>query len=505
MIAREKMSTHPVSVPMTSIGPIASTPAGASTLMQPPTASNGSATTTSQNSTFNVPTTTTINNASNSTSLTTGTNPQTKSRFPWRKIQRLCTFIAKIIFAVAGTIMAYLALNTAMWSSAKDYRDDCRSQNVRIATLSPKICANSLGLESYGRVSRACSDALHAILSSPLGLNLFISVPEVEQQALVRKDEAGTFSNADTEIFPVVKLLMTVAATCAIFYVLMFHASRYLRMRSLSARGRSQDLHAESHFTNTYSTWVGASVPRQAGLSNTSVPLPVPTTLRQRLLRNTNSVVNDDGEKESDWIVAGVSAVDRDLQQTSQPISWTSSDEIVHHGPTSPQHESSAEANEPLSLDDNSSTMDLDSSPSSALTRYSEDWDLGNPVLPPSWQSDFQAPEQQSLTSTATSMEATSNLGETQSSKTGVFWFSERLKAPESLHKYTHSERTFYEKGEGKDFFARSNSKNAELFSEMLDQYNQLQQQKMMENMEMQKTEAFWNPLKSRSTRDYTY
>lgn len=49
-----------------------------------------------------------------------------------------------------------------------------------------------------------------------------------------------------------------------------------------------------------------------------------------------------------------------------------------------------------------------------------------------------------------------------------------------------------------------SSSSNAQAFSEMLDQYNQLQQQTTMENMEMQKTQAFWNPLESMSKRDAT-
>ena len=49
-----------------------------------------------------------------------------------------------------------------------------------------------------------------------------------------------------------------------------------------------------------------------------------------------------------------------------------------------------------------------------------------------------------------------------------------------------------------------SNSSNAQAFSEMLDQYNQLQQQTMAENLEMQKAQAFWNPLDSMSKRDAT-
>ena len=45
---------------------------------------------------------------------------------------------------------------------------------------------------------------------------------------------------------------------------------------------------------------------------------------------------------------------------------------------------------------------------------------------------------------------------------------------------------------------------NAQAASGMLNQYNQLQQQTMTENMEMQKAQAFWNPLESMSKKDAT-
>lgn len=49
-----------------------------------------------------------------------------------------------------------------------------------------------------------------------------------------------------------------------------------------------------------------------------------------------------------------------------------------------------------------------------------------------------------------------------------------------------------------------SNTGNALIFSQMLDQYSELQQQIMFENMEMQKAQAFWNPLESMSKKDAT-
>ena len=45
---------------------------------------------------------------------------------------------------------------------------------------------------------------------------------------------------------------------------------------------------------------------------------------------------------------------------------------------------------------------------------------------------------------------------------------------------------------------------NADEFNDMLDQYDELQQQTMTENLEMQKAQAFWNPLESMSKEDAT-
>lgn len=49
-----------------------------------------------------------------------------------------------------------------------------------------------------------------------------------------------------------------------------------------------------------------------------------------------------------------------------------------------------------------------------------------------------------------------------------------------------------------------SSSGNAQAFSQLPNQYNDLQQQTMIERMEMQKAQAFWNPLESLSKQDTT-
>ena len=47
-------------------------------------------------------------------------------------------------------------------------------------------------------------------------------------------------------------------------------------------------------------------------------------------------------------------------------------------------------------------------------------------------------------------------------------------------------------------------SLNARAFNQMLEEYNELQQQMMIEDMEMQKARSFWNPLESMSKKDAT-
>jgi hypothetical protein len=49
-----------------------------------------------------------------------------------------------------------------------------------------------------------------------------------------------------------------------------------------------------------------------------------------------------------------------------------------------------------------------------------------------------------------------------------------------------------------------SNSAAAQAFSEYLDYYNELQHKKMVEHMEKQKEQPYWNPLEPISKRDAT-
>ena len=49
---------------------------------------------------------------------------------PWPILKSWSTWVAKILLAIAGIFATYVALSVAIWTSIKDYRDDCRSQNV---------------------------------------------------------------------------------------------------------------------------------------------------------------------------------------------------------------------------------------------------------------------------------------------------------------------------------------------------------------------------------------
>jgi hypothetical protein len=69
--------------------------------------------------------------------IATGWNRPTQSAQPGvvsQSCSNLKSFMivpCQILVGIAGLFAAYLALSLAMWTAMKDYRDDCRSQNVR--------------------------------------------------------------------------------------------------------------------------------------------------------------------------------------------------------------------------------------------------------------------------------------------------------------------------------------------------------------------------------------
>ena len=71
----------------------------------------------------------------------------------WAKVLVILTRITMAIFGVLGLAATYIALSVALWTAWKDYRDDCRSQNV---SLTLRIHCQRLELTS-GRVAQSLS------------------------------------------------------------------------------------------------------------------------------------------------------------------------------------------------------------------------------------------------------------------------------------------------------------------------------------------------------------
>ena len=55
-------------------------------------------------------------------------------KFSWTVVKKWAIRLLRLLAAVTGLLAAYMALSTAIWTSAKDFRDDCRSQNVSNVT-----------------------------------------------------------------------------------------------------------------------------------------------------------------------------------------------------------------------------------------------------------------------------------------------------------------------------------------------------------------------------------
>jgi hypothetical protein len=58
------------------------------------------------------------------------------SRLSLSTLKKLLIYLAQVFVAMAGLLAAYFALSLAAWTSVKDFRDDCRNQNVRANLLS---------------------------------------------------------------------------------------------------------------------------------------------------------------------------------------------------------------------------------------------------------------------------------------------------------------------------------------------------------------------------------
>lgn len=75
------------------------------------------------------------NNLNNGQSMTSASMPSqpaavTGARSIWTKITKWLFFFVKVLASLAVLVATYIALSVALWTSVKDFRDDCRSQNV---------------------------------------------------------------------------------------------------------------------------------------------------------------------------------------------------------------------------------------------------------------------------------------------------------------------------------------------------------------------------------------
>ncbi|KAJ9610563.1 hypothetical protein H2200_005340 [Cladophialophora chaetospira] len=111
------------------------------------------------------------NTTSNSSALNAPHPISTKYSGVASLLWKVAVLSIKCIFAIGAMIVAVLALYQSLWSSAKDYRDDCRSVN-----------------ETYGYTSSDCATVLKESLRRPWGLDIFVSKPEGENRRF-RRDE----------------------------------------------------------------------------------------------------------------------------------------------------------------------------------------------------------------------------------------------------------------------------------------------------------------------------
>jgi hypothetical protein len=96
---------------------------------------------------------------------------------------------------------------------------------------------------------------------------------------------------------------IAMAAICIVLCVLAFSAHTHLRSQSLSVRASNDGLTPELQMSDTPSSWVASSVPRQVGLSKMTSMNEDSTGLRRRLRPKLTRLTEADyGQEEGDWL-----------------------------------------------------------------------------------------------------------------------------------------------------------------------------------------------------------
>ena len=70
-----------------------------------------------------------------STPTLAGTVSSTSQEISWSEYQVFIKRIINYMLIIVGGVLSYMAFSVALWTAAKDFREDCRSQSVRLPTF----------------------------------------------------------------------------------------------------------------------------------------------------------------------------------------------------------------------------------------------------------------------------------------------------------------------------------------------------------------------------------
>ncbi|EXJ80444.1 hypothetical protein A1O1_08589 [Capronia coronata CBS 617.96] len=208
-------------------------------------------------------------------------------------------FFVKVLAGVAALVATYIALNVALWTSVKDFRDDCRSQNTTLGVL-----------------TQTCRTALRKPLSPPPFLPKSFGSQRVKRWLESALTSSSLVLGTPTPPSINVDILSYAAAGLAGVGFFLFIASLLHQQIDVSAgmvmtlrRARNdQTMRSSQNLGAGMSmSWVANAVPRQALLSGYE------HTVRKRQRRFVQFADNGDSE----WLPAGQSAMRANLEAQS--------------------------------------------------------------------------------------------------------------------------------------------------------------------------------------------
>ncbi|KAL9105655.1 MAG: hypothetical protein Q9227_009204 [Pyrenula ochraceoflavens] len=238
--------------------------------------------------------------------------------------------LIKILIACAGLAATYVMLSLALWTSRKDYRDDCRSQNTTNGALSSKCQAalakplspppfiahrgtHKRGEEQIKLSKLDCNaqDELYC-LTMPRGnstpkthLSLEYSEFMVKSSTINAEVACGTQKHSEVKVKSI-----KVVASAAFLYALALLRHRFILIASLYYYGKKQgnlrDLSRVYKAKDAYgaaadasTSWVASSVPRAAPAQTTGICKDETPRARRRLAHGTVQFVVSNEHKDS--------------------------------------------------------------------------------------------------------------------------------------------------------------------------------------------------------------